>query len=1149
MSYIAPIHRPSSVRLAIRASLRSQDSNDLVLAIANRLEIWTLADTARGQSLVKVHTQVIHGTIVILQKLRLKESPTDTLFVGTSRFEYFTAGWDPDSHRLTTRESFVDGGEKHMRDAQSSDKCIVDPTGKFMAVHLWEGVLNVLRVSPRKGSAKELEWLEQVRLTELFIKSSTFLHSETGHPKIAFLWQPRSDEPGTNLAVYRLTADDKNTKSAKFDPKREREIELSDLDPGASLLIPVDKVEDGKRHNIRAPTLAKACLGGVIVVGETILQYVDSQSKVSVKSPLKEATIFVTWAQYDVTHYFLADDFGFLWLLSINVDGVEVAGMTVTKMGQISRASCLVYLDNSWLYVGSHQGKPQVLKVDPSLRSFEVVETFNSISPVVDFTVMDMGNREGNSQIGNEYSSGQARIVAGCGSWGDGVLNSIRSGVGLEDIGILAEFENVRGLYPVQVGLDPKVDALLISFPTETRAFKFLPSGDVEEVDSFQGISLATHTILIRQAPNDRIVQITPSYVVLVDGESGLAVAQWSAPGGAGITCASCNDRWVMLILDGKTVVCLDLQQDLALSKQVEVEQGHQVACVHLSPQYENVCVIGMWTGQISLVDVPSLNLLKSETIQILPETTLVPRDIALVDVLQHSNPTLFVAMSDGSVVNFSVSPTDFSLSGRKSVILGTRQSRFHLIPNYTTGTYSIFSTSEHPSLIYGSEGRIVYAAVTAEDATHICPFNSPAFPHCVVLATESVVKISRVDGERRTHVKPVPLGETIRRVAYSPKEKVFGLGCVKRELKGGEEVVSSSFRLVDEIVFGPVGKPFPLDDSPETELVEAVIRAELKDSYGNPAERFLVGTSYMDIDETTRSDGVNGRILVLGIDSEHNPYLIAQKKLKGSCRRLLVLGDRIVAILSKTVAVYSYIEETAMLGKISRVASYRPSTIPIALAIHGNTIAVGDLMKSMTLVRFTPGSGTSQANIVELARHYQSAWTTAVAHVQDEDWLEADADGNLMVLRRNVDGGTDDLKRRLEVTCEMNLGEQVNQIHTIQVETSPSAVVIPKAFLGTVEGGIYMYGVISQQSQDLLLRFQSKLERHAEVLGDLNFSQYRAFRNEEREAEGPYRFVDGELIERFLDIPEHIQNEICDGLGPSVEHMRNLVEELKRMH
>ena len=69
------------------------------------------------------------------------------------------------------------------------------------------------------------------------------------------------------------------------------------------------------------------------------------------------------------------------------------------------------------------------------------------------------------------------------------------------------------------------------------------------------------------------------------------------------------------------------------------------------------------------------------------------------------------------------------------------------------------------------------------------------------------------------------------------------------------------------------------------------------------------------------------------------------------------------------------------------------------------------------------------------------------------------------------------------------------------------------------------------------------------QTLGNMDFNTYRSFKNSERETAEPFRFVDGELIERFLDVSEEVQEEICKGLGPSVEDMRSMVEELKRLH
>lgn len=93
------------------------------------------------------------------------------------------------------------------------------------------------------------------------------------------------------------------------------------------------------------------------------------------------------------------------------------------------------------------------------------------------------------------------------------------------------------------------------------------------------------------------------------------------------------------------------------------------------------------------------------------------------------------------------------------------------------------------------------------------------------------------------------------------------------------------------------------------------------------------------------------------------------------------------------------------------------------------------------------------------------------------------------------------------------------------------------------------MFGTIAASYQDLLIRFQTRLADVVENTGNILFTQYRSFRNEERESDGPFRFVDGELLERFLDFDEEKQAEVVAGLGPDVEAMRNLMEELKRLH
>lgn len=66
---------------------------------------------------------------------------------------------------------------------------------------------------------------------------------------------------------------------------------------------------------------------------------------------------------------------------------------------------------------------------------------------------------------------------------------------------------------------------------------------------------------------------------------------------------------------------------------------------------------------------------------------------------------------------------------------------------------------------------------------------------------------------------------------------------------------------------------------------------------------------------------------------------------------------------------------------------------------------------------------------------------------------------------------------------------------------------------------------------------------------GHVPFNKYRAFKNQTREAEEPNRFVDGELVERFLDCSSEVQEKAVQGLEVDVEEVRIMVEALRRLH
>jgi DNA damage-binding protein 1 len=245
------------------------------------------------------------------------------------------------------------------------------------------------------------------------------------------------------------------------------------------------------------------------------------------------------------------------------------------------------------------------------------------------------------------------------------------------------------------------------------------------------------------------------------------------------------------------------------------------------------------------------------------------------------------------------------------------------------------------------------------------------------------------------------------------------------------------------------VGRDFLVQKNGRDELVECVTRAQFETAHSDnePAERFVVGTSFLDSNE----ESVNGRLLILGISSDRKIFLVSSLDLKSACRRVSIKGNVIIAAMNKTVVMYDYVEYTTQFAEFNKKATYRTATVPIDLAVHDNVIAIADLMQSLSIVEIIKGTDGVDDKLEAVARHFQACWSTAVVYIDDDSYLESDHDGNLMVLRRNINGVTLEDRKRMEMTSSMNLGEGVNKIQRINIEPTARAIVVPKAFIATV--------------------------------------------------------------------------------------------------
>ena len=195
----------------------------------------------------------------MLQKLRPASSNTDHLFIGTDRYTYFTVSWDPLVKQLRTEQSYVDQADKTARDLQSLERCLIDPTRRYLTLELYEGVMTVIPIvqKSKKKGAPEIGSLAQpvlVRISELFIRSSAYLYPRTSNPMkekptLAILYEDNQQKVSLKLRCLDYAAGPGG------------EAGMADLDEVGSH----DELDLGASHLIPVP--APACMYSHLVCG------------------------------------------------------------------------------------------------------------------------------------------------------------------------------------------------------------------------------------------------------------------------------------------------------------------------------------------------------------------------------------------------------------------------------------------------------------------------------------------------------------------------------------------------------------------------------------------------------------------------------------------------------------------------------------------------------------------------------------------------------------------------------------------------------------------------------------------------------------------------------------------------------------------
>ncbi|XP_078271020.1 DNA damage-binding protein 1-like [Rhinoraja longicauda] len=372
---------------------------------------------------------------------------------------------------------------------------------------------------------------------------------------------------------------------------------------------------------------------------------------------------------------------------------------------------------------------------------------------------------------------------------------------------------------------------------------------------------------------------------------------------------------------------------------------------------------------------------------------------------------------------------------------------------------------------------------------------------------------------------------------------KLFPSSTSQHESSFGDEVEVHNLLIIDQHTFEVLHAHQFL----QNEYALSIVSCKLSK---DPNTYFVVGTAMVYPEE---AEPKQGRIIVFQY-SDGKLQTVAEKEVKGAAYSMVEFNGKLLASINSTVRLYEWTAEK----ELRTECNHYNNIMALYLKTKGDFILVGDLMRSVLLLAYKPMEG----NFEEIARDFNPNWMSAVEILDDDNFLGAENSFNLFVCQKDSAATTDEERQHLQEVGLFHLGEFVNVFcHgslVMQNLGETSTPTLGSVLFGTVNGMIGLVTSLSESWYNFLFEVQNRLNKVIKSVGKIEHSFWRSFHSE-RKTEPAAGFIDGDLIESFLDLSRPKMQEVAAGLQiddgsgmkreATVDDLIKIVEELTRIH
>ncbi|VDB85583.1 unnamed protein product [Peniophora sp. CBMAI 1063] len=842
MKVVTTFHQPSAVVSSTSCHLLADRTvRHLAVARPNKLEVYSA-----GEAGLKLEsTAEIWGRVESVKTVPSQEGAESLLILTDHpdpRLLLYTLSTNEDgSHSLACKWS-LDLAERGPREAEELHDVFVSPDGVAVVASVYAGKLKVLSLENDPPNVLDIPCLEWNLFSLAFVPSP---NEETYQLAMLFI----DHQERIRLHTRGLTLESGDLSSEPSGVLRECMPESLTFSRPGPQLIPVPSDDEFP--------------GGVFVAGGAVISFYEAKKPKSAKKkgkkaeePVKETkgkprasvswpwTEVTSWCSLGAKRFLVGDSHGRLAILSLDL--LDVHGLLLIALGEVSPGATLSYIDNQVVFVGSASGDSQVVRIRPDAHPqhlhpgppvlglkhaspndllstsssttakgkgkavessetksvtkgkiiaspgsyLDVLSTWTNISPITDAVLADTDG------------SGVPQIFTASGGTSTGSIRVIRNGADFSELAQIEGAGNFTAIFPIRETVEASRDAFILATDgLITQLFRVQPSG-WERVDAAMAGFLPNLPTLAAgnlrgpagqsypDAPT--VVQVTTDRIRLFDLDiygTHTLVDEWIAS--APIAHASVNESQILVALAGGLLKVFSRSADGKLLYQRERKFAEEIAAVSLAPMrvgkaFSLSVIVAFWGSNSAHI----FDIIKD----LQTSSTKLPIGVSDLHALPRSVLLQFLAkagehyLKEAALLVGLADGTVIAAGIKDGALVDRRVFSLGTAPVSLSkltiqGHSAVFASGGRSAVLSWASGSLQNSPVLVKDVTASAALSVDGWESSILLSTKNNLVVGQVNGVNRMQIRTIPFGTNNPVcITHDPESHTFGVGCIRSD-------------------------------------------------------------------------------------------------------------------------------------------------------------------------------------------------------------------------------------------------------------------------------------------------------------------------------------------------------------------------------